>query len=225
MTTTANKTYGCDDPTTATYASRLLALEDEVLAGIRRRAEAAGLPDIHVSAADGRHLQVLAAAMGARNAVEVGTLAGYSGVCLLRGMAPGGILHTLELDPKHAEVARKTFRLAGLTDRARIHVGPADQTLGQLSSEGPFDLVFLDADKAGYPRYLGWAAEHLRPGGVVLADNVFLWGNVGRTEPLEGMTSATVGAMRTFNERVVQSERWLGTLLPTGEGLAMGVKR
>lgn len=226
MTTTINKRYGCSHPLTATYAEAALSLqEDGLLTEIRHRAQAAGLPDIHVAAADGRHLQVLAAAMGARKAVEVGTLAGYSGTCLLRGMGPTGVLHTVEADPAHAAVARETFARAGLAAQATLHEGKAGDVLPSLERHGPFDLVFLDADKPGYPDYLAWAAQHLRVGGVVLADNVFVWDNIGAADAdLDERARHEANRMRQFNATVVASARFVGTLLPTGEGLALGVK-
>ena len=104
---------------------------------------------------------------GARRAVEIGTLGGYSGVSLLRGMDLDGELDTIELEPRHAEVARETFRRAGVAARARVHVGAAAEVLPALVARGPFDFVFIDADKEGYPAYLDWAADNLRPGGVV----------------------------------------------------------
>ncbi len=226
MTTTAEKAFSCVDPTTAHYAVALCGGEDPVLTGIRGRAAAAGLPDIHVSAVDGRHLTVLALASGAIKAVEVGTLAGYSGVCLLRGMPQDGVLHTCELDPAHAAVARDTFAQAGYAQRAHIHVGQAADTLSRVAKEGPFDLMFIDADKQAYPAYLAWAAQHLKVGGMLLADNVFLWGTVGRSNRLATSDTPreTVDAMRAFNAAAVDGPVFKGTLLPTGEGLALAVR-
>ena len=143
-----------------------------MLREIRERTVAAGLPAIAVGKMDGLHLELLARAANARRAVEIGTLGGYSGVCLLRGM-PDGRLDTFELEPKNAEVARESFTRAGVVDRVRIHVGPAAEKLRDIEGDGPFDLVFIDADKTGYPTYLTWAEEHLRVGGVVLLDNTF----------------------------------------------------
>src|SRR6185312_6614747 len=142
------------------------------------RSTAAGLPDIQVAALDARHLEVLARASGARRAVEIGTLGGYSGVAILRGLAADGELDTIDSEPRHAEVARESFRRAGFADRARVHVGLALDVLPRLERRGPFDLVFIDADKEGYPRYLDWAAQNLRPGGIVLLDNAFLFGDL-----------------------------------------------
>jgi caffeoyl-CoA O-methyltransferase len=220
-----NKAFGNADPELEAYTYRTFAPEDEFLRDVRARQQAAGLPDIQVAPLDGKHLEVLAAANRAKRAVEIGTLGGYSGVCLLRGMGEGARLDTFELDPRHAEVARETFRRAGLADRVRIHVGPAIERLPDVAGEAPFDLVFIDADKTGYPAYTRWAADHLRVGGVVLLDNAFLFGRV----VLEGAAltpdqAPSVAAMRETHVLLASSGRFTATMLPTGEGLAMGVK-
>ena len=208
------------DPALADYVARTFADEDEVLAAIRERARAAGLPDIAVSPVDGKHLEVIARASGARRAVEIGTLAGYSGVCLLRGMPEDGRLDTFEYEPRHAEVARAGFAAAGVADRVRVFVGAAADRLVAIEGDGPFDLVFIDADKVSYPLYLDWAARHLRPGGVVLADNAFLFGRLADGDD----DDPAVRAMRAFNHTLARGGRFVATMLPTGEGLAFGVK-
>lgn len=217
-----DKGYGNADPRLADYVRERFDPEDEVLRDIRARQHAAGLPDIQVSALDGLLIEVLARAVGARKAVEIGTLGGYSGVCLLRGMPEDGILHTFELEERHAEVARKSFRRAGFSMRAHVHVGPALERLRDVEPEGPFDLVFIDADKVSYPAYLRWAAENLRVGGVVLADNAFLFGEIA-SPPQEGREEAW-RAMREFHEELASGGRFRATIIPTGEGLALGVK-
>src|SRR5947208_11946485 len=141
--------------------------EDAVLQEIRERSQKAGLPEIQVGSMDALHLEVLTRAAGAAKAVEIGTLGGYSGTAIARGLADGGRLHTFELEPQHAELARESFRKAGVLDRVRIHVGPALERLPECEADAPFDLVFVDADKESYPAYLAWAARHLRVGGVV----------------------------------------------------------
>jgi caffeoyl-CoA O-methyltransferase len=217
-----DKGYGQSDPRLARYVEEVFAPEDPLLSSVRARQRAAGMPDIQVPRIDGLHLEVIARAAGARLAVEIGTLGGYSGICLLRGMAEGGVLHTFELDPAHAEVARATFREAGVEARVRLHVGAASERLREIEAEAPFDLVFIDADKVSYPQYLAWAAEHLRVGGVVLGDNAFLFGTVCETPA--GEDAARIGAMRSFNDTLARGGRFRATMLPTGEGLAFGVK-
>jgi caffeoyl-CoA O-methyltransferase len=172
---------------------------------------------------DGLHLEVLARAARARRAVEIGTLGGYSGVCLLRGMPADGLLHTFELEARHAAVARESFERAGFAARVRIHVGRAAEKLGEISREGPFDLVFVDADKTGYPGYLAWAEEHLAVGGVLLADNTFGFGHVHEEHPA-GESAAAMAALRAFSERLARGGRFRATMLPTAEGLSLGVK-
>ena len=217
-----NKPFGNADPKLSDYVARVYAPEDEVLADIRKRSAAAKLPDIQVAALDALHLEVLARAAGARRAVEVGTLGGYSGVALLRGMAPDGELDTIELSERHAEVARESFRRAGVAARARIHVGAAADILPQVARRGPFDLVFIDADKEGYPAYLDWAATNLRPGGVVLLDNAFLFGSLA--DAPTGDRGDQIRAMQSVHETLARSGKFRATVLPTGEGLAFGVR-
>src|SRR5438132_5011639 len=132
-----NKGFGQGDPELERWAESVYQPEDEVLREIRERSIREGLPPIAVGRFDGRHLEVIARAAGAVKAVEIGTLGGYSGVCLLRGMAPDGVLHTFEVDPKHAEVARETFRAAGYESRAFVHVGPAVARLMDVEKEAP----------------------------------------------------------------------------------------
>jgi len=211
---------GQSDPAVGRYLESVLGPEDAVLAEIRERSRAAGLPEIQVARLDGHHLEAIARAARARKIVEIGTLGGYSGVCLARALPAGGTLDTFEYEPKHAEVAAESFRRAGFADRVRIHVGPAIERLPEIEKDGPFDLVFVDADKAGYPSYGRWAARHLRRGGVLLADNVFR----AAFGPQEGWSRESVEALDRFNRELAGGDEFVATFLPTVEGLAFGVK-
>ena len=153
---------------------------DPVLAAALRRTEEAGLPPIQISAMQGRLLQVLTLAVGATSVLEVGTLAGYSTIWLARALPEDGHLLTLEVDPHHAEVARANLREAGVAERVEVRVGRALDTLDELrgSGAGPFDLVFIDADKPGYTEYLDAAIELGRPGTLIVADNVIREGRI-----------------------------------------------
>ena len=217
-----NKPFGNADTKLSDYVSRVYAPEDEVLAEIRARSAAAGLPDIQVAALDALHLEVIARAAGAKRAVEIGTLGGYSGVALLRGMGPDGELDTVEMSPKHAEVARETFRRAGVAERVRIHVGAAADVLPKLAPRGPFDLVFIDADKESYTAYTDWAADNLRSGGVALLDNAFLFGQL--PDPPAGDRAASIRSMQAAHDKLARGGKFRATVLPTGEGLAFGVR-
>jgi predicted O-methyltransferase YrrM len=216
-----NKAFGNDDAALARYIFELYDPEDEQLREIRERASGAGLPGIQVAALDARHLEVLVRMTGVRKAVEIGTLAGYSAVSIVRGMLDGGVLYTLEADPHHADVAAESFRRVGISDRVRQLRGPALSLLPALAAEGPFDFCFIDADKESYDQYLDWAAANLRPGGVVAGDNAFLFGALHSNDP---RPSAGQKAMRAFHRRLATSGEFRATALPTGEGLAIGVR-
>jgi caffeoyl-CoA O-methyltransferase len=216
----AHKGFAATDPRIAAYVERLLEPEDEVLREIRERCARESLPPIAIGPFEGRHLEVLARMAGARRVVEIGTLGGYSGVCLARAIPRGGRLETFEIAERHARVAEESFRRAGVLDRVRIHVGAALERLPDIEGDGPYDLVFVDADKRGYPDYLAWAARHLRPGGVVIADNVFRRAAI----PVEGDDPRNAEGIRRFNETLATSPDWRATMLPLEDGFAVGVR-
>ncbi|MFZ3377867.1 MAG: O-methyltransferase [Chthoniobacterales bacterium] len=156
------------------FLSNKLGTSDPVLEAALRASAEAGLPAIQVSANQGRLLQLLAQTQGARRILEMGTLGGYSTIWLARALPPEGCLISLELEASYAEVARKNLARANLEKLVTIRVGPAADALAQLFSEktAPFDFVFIDADKAGYPNYFAWAMKLSRPGTLIVADNV-----------------------------------------------------
>lgn len=158
------------------YIDSLFVSEDDVLKRLRQRAENAGLARIEVSPGQGKLLYMLARLLGARSILEVGTLGGYSGIWLARALPSDGALVTLELDPASAAFARVSFDEAGLSGQVQVGTGPALEAM--QSQSGPFDLIFLDANKDQYPEYFIEAARLLRPGGLLLADNVVRKGAV-----------------------------------------------
>ncbi len=217
------KGYGQADPKLAAYVHDTFHLEDPVLEDIQATADREGLPAIQVSPFDGRILEILTRSVGARRAVEIGTLAGYSAVNILRGLTDDGVLYTFEYDPKHAKVAKANLEKHGYEKRARIFVGKALERLPEIVKEGPFDVVFIDADKESYPQYLAWAEDNLRIGGIVLCDNAFAWGGVADRAKVEGGDPQAAAIHRT-NMRLAEGGRFRAIMLPTGEGLATGVK-
>lgn len=149
---------------------------DPVLDAVLAANAAANLPPIDVSPLQGQFLGLLVRLTGARAVLEIGTLGGYSTICLARALGPGGLVVTLELDPHHAAVAQANFAAAGVADRIVLHQGAALDTLPTLS--GPFDLIFIDADKDNMPGYLGQALRLSRPGTAILCDNVVRGGAI-----------------------------------------------
>ena len=218
------KSFACTQPELAQYAFDCFKPEDAALAAIRKKAAEEKLPNIHVGAMDGRHLEVLVRMSGAKKVIEIGSLAGYSGICIARALPADGLLHLIELHEKNARVCRKTFAKNGLSEKTQIHEGEALQRLPDLEKDGPFDLIFIDADKSNYPQYLDWAEKNLRVGGTVIADNTFAWGLVLQDEfDTEAQLNDATG-IKTFNHRVANSPHWRATILPTGEGLTVAVK-
>lgn len=159
-----------------TYIDTLFAPNDTVLDAVLERADAAGLPAIQVSPGQGKLLYLLAKLVGARNILELGTLAGYSTIWMGRAMPDDGHLTSIEVDEAHADVARSCLELAGLSKQCEVICAPALDTLPTL--DGPFDMIFIDANKEAYPAYLGHAVRLTRPGGLIVADNVVRKGEV-----------------------------------------------
>jgi caffeoyl-CoA O-methyltransferase len=186
---------------------------DPDLLAAEARADAAGLPSIAVSPAIGRFLHVLALACGATRALEIGTLAGFSTIWLARALPDDGHLVTLELDPTHAEVARRNLADAGVGDRVEVRVGRGLDLLAELAREGvdPFDLVFIDADKAPYADYLEGALQLARPGTVIVADNVVRRGAVA----LGPSDDASVTGVQRFAEKVATDPRVTASFVQT----------
>lgn len=178
---------------------------DPALEAATRRAEEAGIPSINVSPAIGRFLHVMALSCRARRILEVGTLAGYSTIWLARALPDDGELVTLELDPHHAEVARRNLADADVVDRVEVRVGPAIDTLAALEEEdvAPFDLVFIDADKAPYADYLEASLRLSHPGTVIVADNVVRRGAVA----LGPSDDPSVTGVQRFARQVATDER------------------
>ena len=156
------------------YFSELFAPADPALDAALQATSDAGMPLINVAPNQGKLLYLLARAHGARRILEIGTLAGYSTIWLARALAPGGQVITLEIDPRHAEVARANLARAGLADVVEVQLGSAHTRLPQLieNGAGPFDMVFIDADKPSTPDYLAWVLQLTRPGSLILIDNV-----------------------------------------------------
>jgi predicted O-methyltransferase YrrM len=195
------------------YIASLLIPPDAALDGALKASDEAGLPSINVSANQGKLLMLFARMLNARNILEIGTLGGYSTIWMARGLAEGGRLITLEYEPRHAEVAMANLVRAGLSDRVEIRVGRAGDTLPKLVEEGrgPFDLVFIDADKQGYTEYLEWSMKLSRRGTVIIADNVVRNGAI--IDPAS--SDEMVQGIRRFNRALAAEKRLSATEIQT----------
>lgn len=206
--------------TLSQYITDLFAKQDDAQRRALEDSPKHGLPAISVKPEEGKFLQVLVSSCNAVKAVEIGTLGGYSGIWIARGLAPGGKLITLEREQKHADVARAHFAAAGVADRVEIRIGDAHESLKSLTAESPFDFVFIDAEKSGYPFYFDWALANVRVGGVIAAHNAFRNGSVAGV----GAPDEDTEAMRAFNRRVANEPRVLSTIYPAGDGTVVAVK-
>lgn len=212
---------GEDNPGAALqrYVEERFATEDDVLTDLRRGLKERGFPEIQVSPSTGRTLQLLVTASGGTKVLEVGTLGGYSAIWMGRGLAEGGRLVSVEIDPDHAAFARDFVSRAGLSDHVEVRVGDAREIVPELGPDGSFDLVFLDADKEGYLGYAREAFRLLRPGGLLLADNAF-WNGRVLEEPKDDATRG----IQALNEHLAAESSLTATILPVGDGLAVAVK-
>ncbi len=192
------------------YIAGLFAPPDETLEAALREAEREGLPSINVSATEGKLLQMLVWISGARRVLEIGTLGGYSAIHFARALPEDGALISLELDEHHAEVARHNVERAGLSAKVEVRVGDARRSLNELveNGEGPFDIIFIDADKEGYPEYLDWSLRLSRSGTLILGDNAIREGSV--IDPDDSSSRA----MREFNQKLAEDPRLSAIVLP-----------
>ena len=192
------------------YIEGLFAPPDAALEAALEQSSRAGLPEIQVSPNQGKFLGLLVEISGARRILEIGALGGYSGIHLARALPEDGTLTSLELEEHHAEVARENVRRAGLAGRVEIRVGDAKNLLSKMveREEEPFDLIFIDADKGGYPEYLEWSLKLSRPGSLILADNTVRGGGV--MDPKDDLARG----VREYNRAVSENERLSATILP-----------
>jgi predicted O-methyltransferase YrrM len=198
------------------YFKEKLIAPDEALEAAIEASEAAGLPSIQVSPLQGKMLHLFAQMVGARRILEIGTLGGYSAIWMARALPPGGMLVTLEFSPKHAAVARANLKRAGVLDRVDLREGAALESLPKLLDEdaGPFDLIFVDADKENNAAYLEWALRLAHPGTIIITDNVVRSGKVIDAESSDPAIQGT----RRFFDAVSQDKRVSATAIQTVGG-------
>jgi predicted O-methyltransferase YrrM len=200
------------------YIVDAFAQEDALLQALPAEAERLGIPQIHIDSVQGKFLQVLMRACGAARVIEVGSLFGYSAIWMARALPPGGVVHALEINPLHARVIRENAARAGLADRIDVVEGDAAVTLPGLRARGPFDFAFIDADKPGYLDYYETVMTMLRPGAIIVADNMSASGNAW-----DARAGGNAPAIRALNARMASDARLTALLVPVGDGMCVGV--
>jgi predicted O-methyltransferase YrrM len=195
------------------YISDTVVHSDSALDAALEASTKAELPAIAVTANQGKLLHILARLVGARNVLEIGTLGGYSTIWLARALPKGGRVITLEVNPKHADVARANVNRAGLASTVEIRLGAALETLPKLAGDklGSFDLIFIDADKANIPEYFTWSLKLSRPGGLIVVDNVVRKGAVIDADS----DDPDVQGVRRLNNMLTKEERVTATTIQT----------
>lgn len=207
------------------YIRDVFAPENASLKSVRENLDKS-LAHMQIGADEGKILQFLATIIGAEKIVEIGSLAGYSSIWMARALPDNGRLFALELDQERARKIEKNYKLAGVDSKTSVIIGEAKDTLPALEKYGPFDMVFIDADKSGYCEYLDWAEKNIRKGGLIVGDNTFLFGTVHEDEiPAESDVSKTSHKiMREFNKRLADPKKYMAIMLPTEEGMAVAQK-
>lgn len=193
------------------YLNSRLIGTDSILEEALDASRAAGLPDIAVAPNQGKLLHLLARIHGAKKILEIGALGGYSTIWLARALPSGGRLVTLEADPKHAEVARANIARAGFASQVELRLGKAIDTLPALEAEGPFDFIFIDADKPSTPDYFEWSLRLSRPGTVIVVDNVIREGGIIEKDS----TDRSNQSVRRFHEMLAAEPRVTATSIQT----------
>lgn len=203
------------------YIKFLFAQEDKPLAEIvssMREDEA----HMQVSPVEGKILHMLVKMIGARNILEIGTLAGYSAIWMARAIPENGRLYTIETDYKKEGRIRNNIRACGVEEKVELIIGKALDVLPDMSRHAPFDMVFIDADKANYLNYLDWAEKNVRQGGLIVGDNTFLFGAVYGDNAIS-VPEETIKIMQKFNTRLADSDRYTSIILPTCEGMTVAL--
>jgi caffeoyl-CoA O-methyltransferase len=206
------------------YSCNLFAPEDTALKDLARAAREYGLPGWEVSQDVGRLLQVLCRAVGAKRVVEFGTLAGYSALWIAGALPVDGRVISLEYNPEYAAFAREQLAKSEAGLKVEVRVGTALEMLPELEREEPFDVVFLDADKEHYPEFLDWSTRVLRPGGLLLADNVLHSSSWNGQKPLDpAADDPRVAGVHEFNRRLAGDPHFTSIIIPMRDGVAAAV--
>lgn len=202
------------------YVAERTTREDEFLKDLKRAASAEGIPSIWIAPEQASFMQILLRVARAREVVEVGTLAGYSAIAMARALPPEGRVRTIELEKKHADFAERWVAKSDVAGRVQVHRGAGMEVLPGFANDSA-DAAFLDADKRSYPAYLKECLRIVRPGGLIMVDNAFAFGELFNDVP----SDKEVGAVRAFNDHMSKVDALQSVIVPLGDGLWVGVRR
>ena len=207
------------------YMDETFGQEDSLLKAIQKQTKEEGVERMQISPHEGQILHCLTLLAQAKKVVEIGTLYGYSTAHIARALPEEGLIFTCDTSKKRHEEAQNIFKSHPEYKKIRWITGPALETLSSLESQGPFDMVFIDADKGSYGKYLEWAEKNLRSKGLVVGDNTFLFGSVYDSTLPSRHPPETVKIIKGFNQFLASSLNFTGAIIPTAEGLTIGIKK
>ncbi|MBK8267964.1 MAG: O-methyltransferase [Planctomycetes bacterium] len=202
------------------YIAARTTPEDPFLADLKRAADAENIPPINIAPEQAAFMQIMLKLSRAKHVLEVGTLAGYSAIAMARALPPDGRVRTIELSPKHAQFAKSWIARSDVAGKVEVINGPGSDILPTLADLS-YDAAFLDADKAGYPFYLEHCLRIVRPGGLIMADNAFAFGQLFDANP----TDREAPAVKAFNEIMAAESRLQSVIVPIGDGLWVAVRK
>jgi predicted O-methyltransferase YrrM len=206
------------------YLNDVFGLPDADLARVRERMSAAEKEGMSISSAEARIMQFLVRAFNVRKIVEFGTLYGYSALAMAKVLPDDGVIFTLEKEESHHRFAAETFAASPAGKKIVSLCGEGSPLARSIEDKGPFDMVFIDANKTGYVDYLNWAEKNVRRGGLIIGDNTFLWGGVYDQPERPSTGDNQVAVMKEFNLRLSDPKKYNSTLIPTVEGLTVAQK-
>lgn len=179
---------------------------------------------IQISPEEGKLLSLFIKIHKIKSIVEIGTLYGYSSICMAKALLEDGHIYTIENHPQHLRIAKKNFSAFNLSDKITLIEGNALEKLNELSVKAPFDMIFIDADKSSYPKYLDWAESYIKQDGLIVADNTLLFNTVFLESPTKEVSEKSWHAMREFNDRLSDEKKYFSILIPTDEGMTVALK-
>ncbi|WP_250295263.1 O-methyltransferase [Wolbachia endosymbiont of Oedothorax gibbosus] len=179
---------------------------------------------IQIGPEEGKLLSLFIKIHKIKSIVEIGTLYGYSSICMAKALLKDGHIYTIENNPQHSRIAKKNFSTFNLSDKITLIEGDALEKINKLSAKAPFDMIFIDADKSSYPKYLDWAELYIKRDGLIVADNTLLFNTVFLESPPKEVSEKSWYAMREFNDRLSDEKKYFSILIPTDEGMTVALK-